>query len=558
MRLNKKGGRLVGLFTRGYVVFTLVILFIAGLSIWLSQVYMDRLSRLPDIDGLAESEALLAGDYESIPLYRFLNEEDGFAVVDGNGALLFCSSKEIEEALGGGLTIGELECIPSYVEDTYVEMIPFRAEKENPSYILVKHYFGDEESGAETEERTVILDEELNVQAGSLGDNRKKYTPQEIGYLTGTHVIGSDMIKYPLSAVTGEEMEERTLIVLSQSMTMEGYTKLEKKSERMFFLAIPLYLVAVTVLVLWLNRRIKKPLVGLNQAIDSLIEGGDGRMTDLNGPWEIRKIGSDFNRMADMLAESEQQRRQMDVERQRLLADISHDLKTPITVINGYVKALHDGKIPPEKTQSYLELIDRKVQDLTAMVNSFHEFSKVEHPKFSIQAETVEICEWMRGYLANRYDEIEIAGFCLQAMIPEIPLYYCQIDSYQFTRAVDNILYNSIKYNPVGTKLAIGVEFVKYGVGDKPSVRIFLADSGIGIPKDRWENIFEPFVQGDVSRGSGGSGLGLAITRRIVQAHGGSIALVKSRFNGFTTEFEILLPAAEREKQMTDKGNKDG
>jgi signal transduction histidine kinase len=255
--------------------------------------------------------------------------------------------------------------------------------------------------------------------------------------------------------------------------------------------------------------------------------------------------------MADLLAESERQRKQMDEERQKMLADISHDLKTPITVISGYTKALKDGKIPPEKAAGYLELIDSKAEELTGLVNSFHQFSVTSHPAFMLQTETCDLCEFMRSYLADRYDEIDLAGFCIHVMIPETKL-VCNLDRPQMRRALDNIVYNALKYNRLGTELTFAVFPVEKVIGGEKSARIVIADNGIGIPPSKRESIFEPFVQGDESRGSGGSGLGLSITKRIVQAHCGSICccmpseireaeLTFSAGSGGTA-FEILLP----------------
>ena len=558
MKYNGKSERLVGLLARGYVGFTVAMILITGISIWLSNLYFDRLARMPDIDGLAQSRELQEGRYEEVPLRKYLDQESVFAVADETGQFLYCSSDEAQELLGDRLTEGELLCVQPYMEDSYIESVPFHGEDGSQAYMLVKRYFGEEE----IEDRVVILDADFRVRSGSLGDGKKKYTSKEFSILAGNWPEGYEILKYPLgpaAVVTAdgeaddaesmpeaqEESGDRVLLVASKSLTMEGYDRMTRKSDRMFFLSIPLYLIAVTAFVLWLNRKIKKPLVGLNQAIDSLTGGGNGRAGDLDGPWEIRQIGNNFDRMADLLAESERQRQKMDDERQRLLADISHDLKTPITVISGYTKAMKDGKIPAEKTDAYLELIDTKVDELTGMINSFHEFSKVEHPKFVLQTVVTDVCEFMRGYLADRYDEIEIAGFTLRAMIPEDVRYLCALDVYQFRRALDNILYNTLKYNTLGTELAVGVAMVNRGIGDKKSICILIADNGIGIPQSRRENIFEPFVQGDVSRGSGGSGLGLAITRRIVLAHGGRVELNPVCLEGFTTQFEILLPLAE-------------
>ena len=148
----------------------------------------------------------------------------------------------------------------------------------------------------------------------------------------------------------------------------------------------------------------------------------------------------------------------------------------------------------------------------------------------------------MRGYLAERYDEIKLSGFTLKAVIPETPI-MCSLDSYQMKRALDNILYNSLKYNSLGTVIAVSVnEREPADESRHGKVKITRADNGTGITGENAENIFEPFVMGDKSRSGGGSGLGLAITKRIITAHGGTIRLIDPKPDGFSTEFEIILP----------------
>ena len=158
----------------------------------------------------------------------------------------------------------------------------------------------------------------------------------------------------------------------------------------------------------------------------------------------------------------------------------------------------------------------------------------------------MDVCEFMRGYLADRYNEIELSGFSLRAFIPEEKAIYCMIDSAQMRRALDNILYNTLRHNSLGTVLVVSVSEVDRGSGDLPCARIVLADNGSGIPPAMRETLFEPFIKGDEARGgSGGSGLGLAITRRIIQAHGGSVRLLEPSAGGYSTEFEILLRKTE-------------
>lgn len=538
MKNNRKKGRLVTLLAKGYLGFTLALVIIFIFVSWLSGAYFDWLSRMPDVMGLINDRRMQRGEYENVQTAKYLGKDGGFAVVTEDGRIIYDSTGGFER----DFTPGELSCIQPYEEQSYIDYVSFKNEEGKRKHILTKYIF--DENG-NTEEHVLILDDNYAVLEGNFGDGHAYYTPSEFYYLVCQYSDGPAYVKYDISGmISGQDYGQRAkyLVVMSYDASLDSYQTMYAKSNRVFFLLIPLYMLAIVSFLMWMNRKIKKPLVRLNNAVAQLASGGNDRLGEIEGPWEIRMIGSNMDRMADMLAESEADRKKLDDERQRLLADISHDLKTPITVISGYTKAIRDGKVPPESMNTYLELIDSKTSEINSLVNSFHEYSKVEHPEFTLDTKDTDICEFMRGYLAERYDEIRISGFSLNAMITDTPVWCC-LDGYQMRRALDNILYNSLKHNELGTIIAVKTEVVESAKSEKNGkVRIIIADNGVGISRKDGKSIFEPFVTGDESRGGGGSGLGLAITRRIVTAHGGTIRLCEPRMEGFSTEFEIILP----------------
>lgn len=538
MKSKGKNRRLVTLLAKGYLGFTLALVLIFFFVSWLNEAYFDWLSRMPDVESLARDRNMQAGKYDEVKTGKYLGKDGGFAIITGEGIIIYDSTGSLKR----DFTPGEIDCIQPYDEQSYINYVSFTNEEGNQEHLLTKYTFRD---NGDTDEQVMILDDNYVVQEGGLGDGHSSYTPQEFEYLTSQYSDGPVYLKYDISGtLSGNKAVENAkyLVVMSYDSPLDSYQNMYSKADRVFLLMIPLYLIAIVSFLLWMNRKIKKPLVELNSAVDRLASGGNSRLGDMDGPWEIQTIGKNMDRMADMLAASEAERKKMDDERQRILADISHDLKTPITVISGYAKAISDGKVPPEKVDSYLKLIDRKSEELNSLINSFHEYSKVEHPEFTISPDEKDICEFMRGYLAERYDEIKLSGFTLKAVIPETPI-MCSLDSYQMKRALDNILYNSLKYNSLGTVIAVSVnEREPADESRHGKVKITLADNGTGITGENAENIFEPFVMGDKSRSGGGSGLGLAITKRIITAHGGTIRLIDPKPDGFSTEFEIILP----------------
>ena len=341
----------------------------------------------------------------------------------------------------------------------------------------------------------------------------------------------------------------------------EEYYRLYDNSWKIWLLFIPLFALASGLFIRHLNRTIRRPLDKLNDAVLAQANGHPVLVGDCGGTREIRRIGESFDRLTTLLSESEKQRKELDEGRQKLIADISHDLKTPITVISGYAAAINDDKVTPEEMKRYLSAIRSKSDELAELINAFHEYSKIDHPDFSLHSVRTDLCEYSREYLAKKYDEIDLAGFTLKLSIPEEPI-FCMLDEFQFKRVFENLLSNSIRHNRLGTILFFSISKVK----DTAVIRI--GDNGIGIPPERAEKIFEPFFTGNEARnrtspgqspafsketgqvsgqpavpaGQTGSGLGLSISRRIVELEGGTIQLSPTPSQGLSSEFLIRLP----------------
>ena len=304
---------------------------------------------------------------------------------------------------------------------------------------------------------------------------------------------------------------------------------------------IPVYVLiligATLFFALWMHRRVREPLFILKNGIQDFADGKRDTVLSYQGPREFEDIFSSFNRMAVELKESESAKEHLIMEKQRMLADISHDLKTPITVIQGYAKAVADGLTDEEMQKQYLNTIVKKAESLTDMINTFHDYSKLEHPEFCLVRETQDLAEYLREYLAEKYDEIDLGGFNLEVEIPEETVSY-SFDRVQMKRVFDNIISNSLRHNPPGT-----VIYVTLQQSDK-AVRIEIGDSGVGIPLELQDTLFDPFIVGDESRNTRqGSGLGLAVAHKIIELHGGALFLEKGEQhgNGISTLFVIRL-----------------
>ncbi|MCI7473151.1 MAG: HAMP domain-containing histidine kinase [Clostridiales bacterium] len=514
-------GSLFGLLVRNYLLFTLTLLVIAGGIFCLWDQQLTRLYQPPDWAGLMADKDLLSGNYQNLAHYTG-DTGSAFAVYDGEGLLVYASDGGFDPLC----TAGELACVQPWDADAFTTTFT-QSNRNSPSRYLVIR-----QSTTDGSVDTMVLNASYQVIFGGLEDGKTVYTPQEFLYLSGKRLPNAFLTR---GSFVNENNAPMTILLREAMISDTDYLRQYQDSWKVWLLFIPLFLLSAGLFIWWLSHRIGRPLRKLNDAVVSQSEGRMVRVGDCGGTREIRRIGESFDRFSDRLAESEAERQRLDQGRQKLIADISHDLKTPITVIAGYIDAICDGKVPPQEQERYLRAIQGKAAALTELVDAFHEYSKVEHPEFVLHTEPTDLCEFLRAYLADKYDEIDLAGFGLDIDLPDRAL-RCQLDPLQFRRVLDNLLSNALRHNRLGTML-----FFRLTEAEGKAL-LTVADNGAGIPPQRIKYIFEPFVVGSDARSGQGSGLGLSITRRIMELHNGSIALSARPAAGQGTEFLLTLP----------------
>ena len=222
-------------------------------------------------------------------------------------------------------------------------------------------------------------------------------------------------------------------------------------------------------------------------------------------------------------------------ERNMLYANIAHDLKTPMTSILGYAKALGDKKVELEQSEIVIDRIYQKAKQTDELLNMLFEYTKLQTEGYPLNKTETDICSIVRRAAAGQYEAFEEKNIRLEIDIPDekIPV---SCDMLQMTRAVGNLVINAYKHNDEGNQVGIMVR--------KDAGRIFIvvADTGRDIRKEESEIIFEPFVSSDASRNAAcGSGLGLAIAKKIVEKHGGTLT-VEHKEAGYVKEFLISIP----------------
>ena len=213
--------------------------------------------------------------------------------------------------------------------------------------------------------------------------------------------------------------------------------------------------------------------------------------------------------------------REYEKQRNLMLSDIAHDLRTPMTSISGYAKALDDDMIPEEKKHEIYKAIQTKSARMNDLIGLLFDYVRLDSEGYALNTEPLDICELVRENVASMYQDIEDAGMELDIDIPEIVVIR-NIDRVQFTRVITNLINNVIKHNDTSTMIGA------YVYADYMTLKIMICDDGALIDEETAEHIFEPFVTGDGSRNTkGGTGLGLSIVHKIINMHGGEIELIQ-------------------------------
>lgn len=534
-KANRRGS-IFSLLINNYILFTVIIIISAILinNVTNYLIFGDYDATL----GLTKKyqNYLKEEKFNKLNLKEITGEDGTIEILDENYNLIYSLGKDINKEK---YNEDEINAIPNYrKDDTYLNIYDYYSENgESYKLIIAESYYSEgviSNSLKSTSKWFKVLDKNLNVILES--DNapaKKNYTEKEIIYMRGYYNNGLFIEKYQYINNDGIK---RTAIIKSRELYTNSFFKKMNILTKIDFVVFGIaYIILVVIFVFVLRSKFYEPLEKLNKAMELLTEGKRKKPVDYSGPREFVDICDRFNIMVSKLEDSENQRKKLMNDKERMMADISHDLKTPITSIQGYAKALSDGIIADEDKDKYIKIIYEKSKKLTELINIFHEYSKLEHPDFNLIFEKVDLSEYLRAYIALKYEDIVESGFNIEVDIPEEEM-EIKIDKVQLQRVFDNILGNSIKHNEKGTNIYVSLK-------EKNDIyEIIIADDGKGISKDIANNIFEAFTVGDESRNSKqGSGLGLAIAKTIVDLHGGTIELEPESLKKFSTQFKIIL-----------------
>ena len=272
---------------------------------------------------------------------------------------------------------------------------------------------------------------------------------------------------------------------------------------------------------LWIYRSIATPLVKLKKATQNIKEGNLDFVLEVEGDDEFSELCRDFEEMRKRLKESAEEKVLMDKENKELISNISHDLKTPITAVKGYVEGIMDGVADtPEKMDRYVKTIYNKTNEMDHLINELTFYSKIDTNRIPYTFSKLNVEDYFSDCAEEVGLELETRGIELvYANYVESGIQVIA-DGEQIRRVIHNIISNAIKYmdKPKGI-----IQIRVKDVGD--FIQVEIEDNGKGIAAKDLPSIFDRFYRTDVSRNSskGGSGIGLFIVKKILEDHGGKV-----------------------------------
>jgi len=373
-----------------------------------------------------------------------------------------------------------------------------------------------------------ILDEHRNVvyERGEPG-KRQAYSSEELLRLLEDRESAPD--RYTMTTFRTQSDLTYTLLVKmpKQGSYVHVYANLA---------LLTTFVASVWLFGRWTAGRITGPLEQVVQAIRRMRDGHYSERLSFRSDYELAQIQEHFNEMASALERTEREKKEVEEGKQRMLVDLAHDLRTPVTTIQGYAKALQLGMADdPNQTKQYLDIIGRKSEVVAELVEEMFQLATLESPDYPFEAEVGDAAELLRRIAIEFYDSFERKGLVMNVHIPDSAVNVPMNRSLMY-RAVTNLLSNALQHNAPGTTVDLSLEPFEGGI------RLRIGDDGKGIPEPLRRTIFQPFVKGDSSRRSGaGTGLGLAIAYKAIELHGGELRLVDEPGR---TVFEIRLPDA--------------
>lgn len=495
-------------------------------------------------------ERVLNDEYAVLAEQRFAGME--VLVIDDAGTVLYASSSRFAQAIGRD----DIAFVSE--EEWDARFCVFEEQIDGETMYRVLWLGGHDETGFETVMGYGLLDGDLNVVEGTIFGDRTSITPEQFGLLNGVFEFprtaaggagesGEDgypfnMVlqdgQYVISRTQGENDrgEARILIRAVPVINSEDYSRVLAESQGMMLALVPIIAVATVVLFIAETRLIRSSTLPLVRAIENYsvtrrVDADPGRTAS-----ELVPVYTGFVDLTRRLERAQ-------ADKQRMISDVSHDIKTPLTVIRGYAQAFRDGVVPAERMAACADALCAKTEMAVSMVESLSEYAAAEHPEYQGYLQPADLAREVERICTDLESIVEQHGDTLEVLIGPEQI-EARVDIELVRRAIVNLVSNACIHNASGTR--VGVLCAREeGAGGHAIARVRVLDDGAGIEEGLASSIFDPFVTSNTARSAGkGTGLGLSIARRFVELNGGSLRLVEDPPDPWVTCFEITIPCA--------------
>lgn len=535
---NIENKRIVNGSIYSLIIGNYLIVAVIGIIMWLllinfAQYLRAKAVEQPDIKEFLDSVvAVKNDDYRNLDVKKYMGENGYIEVLDGDANIIYCSDTNKNNSY----TKRAVRFIPDVDIGSYYYVEKIYTESGQTEYMVSRFKFSDSGDYVNVLSGVAILDSSRKVIYSDMDLGNEQFTASEIAILSG---LDDDLVYSQKYVINQSNGSKRYLIMHVDSYSKYNDGRQEKITIFVYGFGVLLMILCMGFFALKISRNVKRPLKILEEEMRRLSEKSLPETPYYKGPREFVDVINTFDYMYARLEKAESERTKMENDRQKMLMDISHDLRTPLTVILGYSKIIESGDNSEDDVREMAAKIVKKADYMHDLVENFFLFSKLESPKFRLDMKKGNICDFFREYLAGKYGELEADGYELESDIPEEGEIWAEYDEMQLQRSFENIIINSVRHNEKYTKIYAAI------FSDEKNVIIELGDNGKGIPMEVREKIFDPFVTGDEARGSNGSGLGLSIVKKIIEEHRGSVRLKTDNDSEWSVLFEIRLPLVD-------------
>ena len=358
-------------------------------------------------------------------------------------------------------------------------------------------------------------------------------------------------VAWPMKGTAGEDGNSPPVLVALVTTPWRGMRAVIGDLAVGFVVASVLAAIISLLLAVLIARSISRPLQRVTAATEEIARGNYDLTLNITSPDEVRRLAASFNSMARQVKASRQAQRDF-------VANVSHELKTPLTSIQGYSQAILDGTARGEEAvQRAAGIIHDEAGRMRRLVEGLLDLARIESGQVVMAQETVDLGHVLGDCVDKLALRAQEGGITLSLDVPDLPPVLGDGD--RLAQVITNLLDNALKHTPSGGRVTVEAEEVREAQALRaiepaldsavslPAVVVTVSDTGCGIPPEELSRIFERFYQVDKSRASGksGVGLGLAIAQEIVAAHGGRIAV--QSVAGVGTKFIVALPVSGRE-----------